>query len=455
MSNPNTPALPDTQPPLGEGPPAVLTEGAAANFNVVTRLRLILMMFLEYAVWGAWLPVIGATLGNRGVAPVQIGYVFGAFYLAFLLNPFLGGQIADRVLPSQVFLGVAHLLAAGAAFVMANQTDFNGWLLWLFVWSLLFTPTLGVTNSIVLHQIDRAGAGEEAKEREFSWIRTAGTIGWIVAAFVLLAFLRSTGADPTGKTGPLPEMQVAGWLGIVMGLYSFTLPHTPPVKDPEKRTDPLAFRKAFGLFRLPGFTVFMLISFVAATEFQFYYVLSGQFLESATFTRIPHEYIGPVKSISQAAEILALGVLLPLLLPRKGMRWCLLLGSLAWPLRYFIFAIGQPAWLVVASLGLHGLGYAFVIVVQQLYVDRVSPPDIRASAQILLNVVTLGVGNFLGALISGWVQERFTTKAADGAAVTNWAPVFLVPAVLTLICFFAYQATFRDPERGAAERASA
>lgn len=426
-----------------------VSPAGGGSLNASLHGRLTVMMFLEYAVWGAWMPVLGATLYNRGVGGDAIGRIFGALWLAFLLNPFLGGQLVDRVLPSQVFLGVAHLLAAGAALMLANQTTESGLLLWLFVWSLLFTPTLGVTNSLVLHQLDKARASEEARERQFSWIRTAGTIGWIVAAFVLLGFIRWTGADPTGKTGPLPEMQLAAVLGVVMALYSFTLPHTPPVRERE-RTDPLAFRKAFALFRtVPGFPMFMLISFVAATEFQFFYVLSGQFLESGVRPPISHEYIGPVKSVSQAAEILALGVLLPLFLPRMGMRWCLLVGSFAWPLRYFIFAAGQPAWLVVASLALHGFGYAFVIVVQQLYVDRVSTPDIRASAQMLLNVVTLGVGSFLGSLLCGEVQAHYTTKVlVNGVeqSVTNWTPVFLLPAALTLACAFAYQATFRDPE---------
>jgi MFS family permease len=127
------------------------------------------------------------------------------------------------------------------------------------------------------------------------------------------------------------------------------------------------------------------------------------------------------------------------------MKWCLLVGSFAWPLRYVIFALQKPVWLVVASLGLHGFGYAFVLVVQQLYVDRVAPRDIRASAQSLLTLVTLGVGNFLGTLFCGAVQQAFT---ANG--VTNWPPVFILPAALTLICAFAYAMTFKDSESQAA-----
>jgi hypothetical protein len=326
--------------------------------------------------------------------------------------------------------------------MLSTQTTANGYLVWLFIWSLLFAPTLGITNAIALRHIDRAGLSEATREREFSWVRTAGTIGWIVAAFILLGYIKVSGVDPTGKTGPIAEMQLTGILGIAMAVFSLFLPHTPPVKNAHTDTDPFAFRRAFGLFKsVKGFTVFMVISFVAAMEFQFFYVLSGPFLESGVFTAIKHEYVGPVKSISQVAEIVALAALLPLWLPQKGMRWCLLVGSLAWPLRYFIFAIGYPAWLVVASLALHGFGYAFVLVVQQLYVDRVAPRDIRASAQSLLNFITLGLGNWLGSLYCGQVLNYYTnpqTKEVD------WRMVFIQPAILTLLCAGAYALTFRD-----------
>ena len=244
--------------------------------------------------------------------------------------------------------------------------------------------------------------------------------------------------DPTGLHGPIAEMQLTGILGIVMAVFCLALPHTPPAT--EKRVDPLAFREAFSLFKtVPGFAVFMVVSFVAATEFQFFYVLSGPYLESL---KIPHVYVPIVKSISQVAEIGALALLLPLWLPSKGMRWCLLIGSFAWPLRYVIFAMGKPIELVVASLALHGFGFAFVLVVQQLYVDRVSPKDIRGSAQSLLTFVTLGIGNLLGSLFCGAVQQHFTDPVSHQ---TNWPPVFILPAVTTLVCAIAYMFTFRNP----------
>ncbi|MDX1934061.1 MAG: MFS transporter [Capsulimonadales bacterium] len=415
---------------------------AAGVSRTDLRVRLSAMMFLEYAVWGAWMPILSATLTNRGIPGTQIGTIYGIMWLACIAAPFFGGQIADRFMPGQWFLAASHLLAAGAAWILSLQTGAESIMLWIGIWSLLFMPTLAVTNAIAFHHIERTGGTEGEREREFAWIRTAGTIGWIAVSFLLPVFMNLTNADKTGKTGAIPEMQLAALAGVVMAIYSLLLPNTPPTaRVSGETTDPLAFRKAFGLFRtVPGFTAFMIVSFIAATEFQFYYLLSGPFLESGVFTNIPHEWVSPVKSISQWAEIVAMAILLPYFLPRKGMKWCLLLGSFAWPLRYLIFAIGQPAWLVVASLGLHGFGYAFVIVGQQLYVDRVAPKDIRSSAQALLNLITLGLGNWLGSEFCGRVMEYFTKNGQ-----TNWVPVFILPTALTLICALAYLFTFRDP----------
>jgi nucleoside transporter len=412
------------------------------------RIRLSAMMFLEYAVWGAWMPILSATLTNRGIPGDKIGTIYGIMWLACIVAPFLGGQIADRFVPGQWFLALMHLLGAGAAWILAGQTTTEGIMLWTGIWSLLFMPTLAVTNAIAFHHIERVGMSEGLREREFAWIRTAGTIGWIAASFLLPVFMHLTHADPTGKTGAIPEMQLTALIGVAMAIYSLAIPHTPPVAQVSgEPTDPLAFRKAFRLFQtVPGFTIFMIVSFIAATEFQFYYLLSGPFLEQGVFTRIPHEWISPIKSISQWAEIIAMAALLPYYLPKKGMRWCLLLGSFAWPLRYIIFAIGQPQWLVIASLGLHGFGYAFVIVGQQLYVDRVSPKDIRSSAQALLNLITLGLGNWLGSEFCGRVMAHYTTNGK-----TDWVPVFVLPTVLTLLCAIGYAFTFRDPRQNTEE----
>ena len=241
---------------------------------------------------------------------------------------------------------------------------------------------------------------------------------------------------------------MAAAFGAVLAVVSFLLPNTPPSKEVK---DPWAFTKSFSLFKtVPGFTVFMLISFVVSTEFQFFYTLSAPFLDAAGE---PPNWIPAVKTISQVAEIISLAVFLPIFLRRYGMRKTLVFGTLAWPLRYFVFAaykvVGLP--LVIASLMFHGIGYAFVFVTSYIYIDRVSPRDIRGSAQSLMTLITLGAGNYLGTLFSGWLKDHYTTSVPDPQHVgqmmnqTNWPMVFMVPALLTTVCGIAFWLTFIEP----------
>lgn len=412
------------------------------------RIPLAAMMFLQYAVWGAWTPILGATLATRlNASGAEIGLVYMMLWIACIITPFIGGQIVDRYMPSQVFLGIAHLIGAGAAWMMSTQTNINDLALWMGVWSLAFAPTLGITNSIAFHHLNRPGSTEAERDRDFSVVRTAGTFGWIVAAYILGWWLTSKGPTP-GQVVPFEEMQLTAILGVVLGLYAFALPHTPPARE---GTDPWAFTKAFKLFRLvPGFAVFMLISFVVSTEFQFFYVFSAPFLESGL--GIPHAQVSPWKTLSQWAEIPSLAILLPISLRYLGMRRTLVLGTLAWPLRYFVFSLGQPTWLVLLSLTFHGIGFAFVFVTSQIYVDRVAPKDIRASAQSLLTLITLGFGNLLGTWFSGWLKDYYTTFGPDPAnparmipQATDWSMVFIWPGVLTVLCAIAFWLTFKEP----------
>ena len=414
------------------------------------------MMFLEYAVWGAWTPILGDTITNRLHATgTEIGIVYGVLWLACIITPFIGGQLVDRYMPSQVFLGIASIICAGAAWMMGQSHQFGSMfsgdlLTWMWVWSLAFAPTLGITNSIVFYHVSKHGETEAQQERDFSVIRTAGTVGWIVAGWLLTAWLTSPSRVNLPKTEwrPFEEMQMAAIFGVILSVVAFLLPNTPPSKE---KKDPWAFTKSFSLFKtVPGFTVFMLISFVVSTEFQFFYTLSAPFLDAAGQ---PVAWIPAVKTISQMAEIISLAVFLPIALRKFGMRKTLVFGTLAWPLRYFVFAaykvVGLP--LVIASLMFHGIGYAFVFVTSYIYIDRVSPRDIRGSAQSLMTLVTLGAGNYLGTLFSGWLKDHYTTKVPDPQHigtmmnVTNWPMVFMVPAIMTTVCGIAFWFTFIEP----------
>ena len=420
--------------------------------RLMLRVKLGAMMFFQYAVWGAWTPILGATIASRmNASGAEIGAVYGVLWLACIITPFIGGQIVDRIMPSQVYLGLAGLICAGSAYMMSTQTTFSGLILWMWIWSIAFAPTIGIANSVAMFHLSKEDTTPEVQERDFSLIRTAGTIGWIAASLVLTYILFHKPAVPKGTWAPFEEMQLAAVFGVILTVVAFLLPNTPPSKEAK---DPWAFTKAFSMFAtVPGFLIFMAISFLISTEFQFYYVFSGPFMEDGM--KIPHELISLYKSIAQYAEIICLGLFTPLSLKYLGMRKTLVLGALAWPLRYFIFAFYKvlPVPVVLASMSFHGIGFAFVFVTSYIYIDRVSPRDIRASAQSLFTLVTLGVGNWLGTLFSGWLKDHYTTFIPDPAHVgklipgdVNWQLIFVVPAITTTLCGIAYALTFREPK---------
>ena len=394
------------------------------------KWRISAMMFLQYAIWGAWAPFLWAYLQNTEKIPAgQVGFIFGLLALACILAPFTGGQIADRWVPTQKFLGVAHLLGGLCLIQAARAHGFAPVALWMSGFALVYAPTLALTNSLGFHHI--------GDEKTFGKIRVWGTIGWICAAFALAGW-RKIGV-PAGMSDCL---MLSGVVSLVMGVFCFFLPNTPPAKD--KAADQWAFREAFVLLKNKNFLIFMAIAFVVTTELQFYYGPTEAFLKQVLL--IPGDKTPMVLAVAQMAEIIAMAFVLRYALRNWGVRKTLAIGTIVWPLRYIVFAIApygplavmKP--LVIASLTLHGLGYTFFFVASQIYVDMVSPKDIRASAQSLLALVTLGVGTWLGAQFTGLIMKYFHPETN----ALNWTPFFLVPCALTVLCAIAFLLFFRD-----------
>lgn len=402
------------------------------------RIRLSLMMFLEFAVWGAWAPVLWPYLtgpvdkGCLGFSVFQASQIFGVLWLACIAAPFIGGQIVDRWFPTQWFLAAVHLVGGGLMLWMTQQKTFGAmWMVMLF-YSLVYAPTLALTASLAFHHLTDAG-------KQFGQIRVFGSIGWIAAGWALTVWRTQAGSNAL----PCDMLYLAGGVSLVMGVLCLFLPHTPPKKE---ATNPWAFLKALSLLRNPQFLVFLLISFVVTTELQFYYLPTAAFLENAV--GIKHDNVPMVMTTAQIAEMVAMGIFLGILLKKIGIRTCLAIGVIAWPLRYLVFAAYQsvPYWVVIASLALHGIGYTFFFTVSQIYVDKVAPTDIRASAQALLTIVTLGLGNFLGTLFTGWIMTEFSPNG-----VPNWTHIFLIPCALTVACAVAFLIFFKEPKGEIAE----
>jgi len=398
--------------------------------------RLSLMMFLQYAIWGAWTTALGAhLLDTLGFSGKQTGLIYGCLWLGCMIAPFIGGQFADRLMPTQVFLALAHLIGAVFLYLTAVQTEFGAMWVWMFLYSLCYAPTLALTNSICFHNL-------HDPERQFGKIRLWGTTGWIVAGLMVWLIRRTWHTELWADKSDL--LLIAAAVSVVMGVFCFALPHTPPRRQSKH---PLAFLEAVALLKDKNFLVFMLISFVVTTELQFYYVPTAPFLIDRGAGA---EAITAIKTAAQLAEIAVLLWLLHRSLNRFGVRKTMIIGVLAWPLRYLLFTIPYLP-INVASLTLHGFGYAFFFVASQIYVNMKAQDDMRASAQALLTFFTLGIGNFLGTQFTGWCLDFFSTDAGE----QRWSTFFMVPTAICIACALAFVLFFHDDVKVTQEMSTA
>jgi nucleoside transporter len=400
------------------------------------------MMFLQYAIWGSWeTPLSGYLEKKLGFTGMGLALVYNALPLMNLLAPLTAGQIADRLLPAQVALGLFHLIGGVLLFVLAFQRTLEPMVIFMLFFALCYAPTLALTNSIAFHHL-------RDPQRQFGPIRVWGTIGWSFAGWVLSFMRRSFGSE---NWAVIDVFVLAGAFSILMGLISFALPYTPPAKE---APDPLAFREALVLLKDRNYFTFFVIAFIVATELRLYYILTFPFLQTAgTVVGITEKTLPAWMTIAQIAEIFTITFLLPYALPRWGVRNSLLVGIVAWPIRYLVFAftwatyqtMPWTVWLSVAALALHGFCYVFFFVVAFIYTDMVAPKDIRSSAQALINVAVLGLGLLIGGFFAGWLRDFFTS-----GGTTNYTMVFSIPAIITFLCAIAFAALFREERARAA-----
>ncbi|GIW82807.1 MAG: nucleoside permease [Gemmatales bacterium] len=410
------------------------------------RLNLSGMMFLQFAVWGAWFVVQANFLGAMNFSEPQIGNIYATMYLGAMLSPIFIGQIADRYFASEKLMALLHILGAGALYWMATLSDPTVYYWAALVYALAYSPTLALSNSVAFTHVPDA-------TRDFPGVRVLGTIGWIIAGLVLTVLLRvfADSADPQTLAGwsvtlggtrlTLPLLFAAG-LSLVLGVWSFFLPHTPPTG---KAGDALPFLRAVSLMREPSFGVFYGVSFIITIALSFYYTWTGPFLQNGP-PKVEGANVSSIMAIGQGAEIFFL-VLLPLFLRWLGMKWVLALGMAAWGVRYGIFALGEPFVLILLGIALHGICFDFFLAAGFIYVDNESPKDIRASAQALFGFLTYGAGMYLGSVLSGYVAKMFTTNG-----VINWTSFWIVPAIGVTLSLLVFVVFFREaakkPELG-------
>ena len=366
------------------------------------RLRLSVMMFVQYFIWSSWYVTMGPYLGGvLNVTGQQIGVAYSATALAAMISPFFVGMVADRFFATEKILAVLHILGGILIFGVAQAKSFNVFFPLLLGHTLCYMPTLALTNSLSFAQMKDPG-------KEFPVIRVMGTISWIAAGLAV----GTLGARATTTAWPFA---IAAATSVVMGLYCLTLPHTPPktTGQPVTARDVLGL-DALGLLREGSFAIFVVSAFLICIPLTFYFSFTPPLLSDLNVSNIPGKM-----TMGQMSEMFFMFVM-PWFIARLGAKWMLVSGMLAWSVRYLLFTLGYhtgAVWPLYLGIILHGVCYDFFFVTAYIYVDKKAPETIRAKAQGFIAFVTLGAGMFVGANLSGVVVERFSFPRVEPARV--------------------------------------
>jgi nucleoside transporter len=397
------------------------------------NVRLSTMMFLQYAIWGAWLPLFWQFLTkHHGISDLHAGYLFSIGGIGALFAPFIAGQIADRWFRTERFLGISHLLGAVLIWQLANVTTFSGFVIFGLLYSLIYAPTLGLTNSLAFHHLPD-------RDRDFGRVRVWGTVGWIVVGIGMGQWLYHHYTPDMVVGGMADSFRLSAILGAALGVYCFTLPTTPPQPGRFKFAPAEALIEVKRMPLLPLF----LISLPIAVVHQFYFAHTAGFLASiqhpATETINKIFGVGGVglMTIGQMAEILVLAAM-PFLAKKLHRKVLLLVGLLAYTARFAVFAYLPTPAFVIPALALHGLIFGCYFFVCFMIVDEHTSADVKASAQGLFTLIIFGIGPIVGNFFAGIVSNH---------AKGSYETLFMIPMWICVACFFALLFTYPSKPR--------
>jgi MFS family permease len=389
------------------------------------------MMFLEYAIWGAWAPVLAARLlGPLKMSGKQTGWIYATLPLACIISPLVAGQLADKWVNTELILAVAHLVGAMLLFVAAWKSTFRSLFVLMLLYSLCYAATLPLVNSLMFHQLGKAYADQAEADAASANIFIWAPIAWALVGYSL------TGWRWMFKTGAQGRdcLCLAAILSVVMAVSCSFLPKTLPAQ-----TGDIPIVKAVGMLGESSFLIFIVISMVAAGMMQFYFLGTAQFMQDMG---IASKNVPASMAIAQAVQAAATFFLLGRLLDPEqvglGFKWTLTVGAACWLLMYIVYVGTKPRWLIVISQSLHGLAYVFFIIVGQIFANTIAPEEIRGSMQALIFTATVGVGLFLGTQFAGVVMDLFRKEDKF-----QWRPIFMVPCGIMLACVLALVFIFK------------
>jgi nucleoside transporter len=376
------------------------------------------MMFLQYYVWGSWYVTMGTFMSEfLKSTGLQIGAVYSALAIATMISPFFIGMVADRYFAAQKVMGVLHI-TGGLLLFIASRVESNGYFYWIILlYSLAYMPTIALSNSVAFRQMSDSG-------KQFPVVRVFGTVGWVVAGF-MIAIL---GIEKTPST-----FYMASIVSVALGLFSFTLPDTPPQAKEKSSAKTILGIDALVLFKERPYTIFFIAAIFVCIPLSFYFGFANLYLNQSGMTNAAGKMV--MGQISEALFILAI----PFLFNRIGVKKMLLIGMSAWILRYLCFAFGNinsNIWMLYTGIILHGVCYDFFFVTGYMYTEKKSNERIKNTAQGLFTFVTYGLGMFIGTWFSGFVTSHYTVAGAY-----QWKSIWYIPtyiAVAVLICFIFF-----------------
>ena len=397
------------------------------------KIKLSIFMFLQYLIWGSWYVSMASYLSKTlQFSGEQIGLAYGAFAIGAMIAPFFVGLIADRYFASEKILAFLGIFGGLLLFLLPEMTTFGGFYPMLILYCCTYVPTLALGNSVSLHHL-------ENPKRDFPLVKTLSAVGWI-AAGLMLSFVFH---------GELSAIQfyVAGTISILFGLFSLTLPHTPPMKTgKDVSLGEILGLDALALLKKPSFAIFIACMFLICIPLYFYFVNMNLYVTELGWTNSAAKM-----SLAQVSDIIFL-ILLPILLSTLGYKKTIFIGILAWAARYFFLAGSVDAGnmqttFIFTAILLHGVCYDFLFIAGQLYVDGEANERIRGAAQGLIAFILWGVGAFVGTNLAGISQAAYTLENAIGTIAHDWQGIWIYPAwgsVAVLVIFVVF---FREPKK--------
>lgn len=400
------------------------------NAPSMVGMRLSIIMFLQFFIWGGWYVTVGNYMGAHGMSD-GIFWAYTVGPIAAIISPFFLGMVADRFFATERVLGVLHILGGATLLAAPTIAGKQGESFWPFIGvlslhMLCYMPTLGLSNTLAFHHMTN-------QEKQFPLIRVFGTIGWIVAGAAISFVL---GADKSDA-----QFYIAGGAALGLGLFSFTLPHTPaPSAGKEVSLRDILGLDSLSLMKSRSFTVFVIASFLICIPLAAYYSYAPVFA-----TAMGIERVAGTMSLGQMSETFFM-LVMPLCFARLGVKWMLAVGMLAWAVRYGFFAMAShhhTQWMVLIGIALHGICYDFFFVAGQIYVDKKASREIRGQAQGFLVLVTQGLGMLIGTQVVGRIVNHYTQDVA-GVRTGDWQTVWMIPCVAAGAILLLFAMLFRN-----------